>query len=38
VELAYSYGRRRSNSRAVGELANFLADSLTSGGLSAALS
>ena len=37
VELAYSYGRR-SNSRAVGELANFLADSLTSAGLSAELS
>jgi DNA-binding transcriptional LysR family regulator len=37
VELAYSYGRR-SNSRAVGELANFLADSLTSAGLSLALS
>jgi DNA-binding transcriptional LysR family regulator len=37
VELAYSYGRR-SNSRAVGELANFLADSLTSAGPSAALS
>jgi DNA-binding transcriptional LysR family regulator len=35
VELAYSFGRR-SNSRAVGELANFLADSLTSAGLSAA--
>ena len=37
VELAYSYGRR-SNSRTVGELANFLADSLTSAGLSVALS
>jgi DNA-binding transcriptional LysR family regulator len=31
VELAYSFGRR-SNSRVVGELANYLADSLTNAG------
>src|ERR1700752_2388736 len=33
VELAYSFGRR-SNSRVVGELANYLADSLTNAGMS----
>jgi hypothetical protein len=31
VELVYSYGRR-SNSRVVGELANYLADSLSNAG------
>jgi DNA-binding transcriptional LysR family regulator len=31
VELAYSFGRR-SNSRVVSELANYLADSLTNAG------
>ena len=31
VELAYAFGRR-SNSRVVGELANYLADSLTNAG------
>jgi hypothetical protein len=31
VELVYSYGRR-SNSRVVTELANYLADSLTNAG------
>jgi hypothetical protein len=35
VELAYSFGRR-SNSRVVGELANYLADSLTNAGMSRA--
>jgi DNA-binding transcriptional LysR family regulator len=33
VELAYSFGRR-NNSRVVGELANYLADSLTNAGAS----
>jgi DNA-binding transcriptional LysR family regulator len=32
VELVYSYGGRRSNSRVVSELANYLADSLTNAG------
>ena len=32
IELAYSFGRR-SNSRVVNELANYLADSLTNAGV-----